>query len=158
MPDTLLYDLARKLLDAVVAGFADHGVALPTNRYVSNGSPAFDCSQVTVNLQRVFSGSPGAETQGQMGCGPLSVAEFSIDIVRCIPSMDDGANPPSDKTISASAKEIYTDLWILRLVVVEAWRNEEFGKGLSFSVRSAAPLDPSGGMGGSELLISVQVI
>lgn len=54
--------IADDLIAAVEADYASAGVTLPTRRIVIAGtSAAWDCEQLTVNLQRLYVGLPGQE-------------------------------------------------------------------------------------------------
>lgn len=76
--------VATAILDSVTAGFADLSIDLPARQTLIAGAlPAWDTDQLTVALQRVFAGLPGAEqgaaTPWQHG---TFTAVFEVQLVR----------------------------------------------------------------------------
>lgn len=113
MADETLWNLAQAVLAAVEARYAAAAapLALPARRYVSDGLPAWDCSdgQVTVRVTRTFAhdGSLVGETIGQAAVG--RGAEFEVEIMRCAPMIQGKGEYPSVSAIEGSAQVVYTD-------------------------------------------------
>lgn len=54
--------IAQSLLAGVVAGFADASVTLPKRQVIlAGGLPAWDTEQLTISLEVIYPGLPGAE-------------------------------------------------------------------------------------------------
>lgn len=107
-----LYALAAATLTAVENGYAAASVPLPDRRYVSNGLPAWDCEQVAVYVETVSPtlGDPAVPFI-QARVLPLGMrgAQIAIGIVRCVPVMDNDANPPPVIDEEGAALAIYRD-------------------------------------------------
>jgi hypothetical protein len=90
-------ELADLILNTVVATYADHGVDLPTRRYLAVGGPGatvHDCEQVTVSFEQAYSGLPGNQAQEPVKCGGPRSALFIIEVVRELPTSNtEAANP-----------------------------------------------------------------
>lgn len=102
------------MLTAIEEVFDDAGVELPDRRYVCDGDVAFDCEQGVVQITRVFSGTPGAEELSPLQCGLPQAAELDIWLIRCVPTIDDHGNPPTQEQIAASSEIIMADGELLR--------------------------------------------
>lgn len=56
------FAVAESLFDGVVAAFGDVSVKLPDRQVIlAGGLPAWDAEQLTVSLQRIYAGMPGAQ-------------------------------------------------------------------------------------------------
>lgn len=81
-------DIADHLLNTVVATFADHGVDLPTRRYLAvggQGDTVHDCEQLTVSFEQGYSGTPGNQAQEPVKCASPRSAVFIVEVVRALP-------------------------------------------------------------------------
>lgn len=154
---TALYDLARDVLDVVVAGFSAAGVDLPARQYVQAGEVAIDCEQVVVEIGRVFLGLPGQEVASGLKCCPPRSVSVVIWISRCVPTMaDDGSTDPD--ALDASSLAILTDGAVLLGTIIEAWKD---GTLLSLcdsiAFQGMTPVGPEGGFGGFRLDFQAQL-
>jgi len=161
--NTLFYDLARKVLDEVVARFATAGVALPARRYVANGEVARDpnaeedCSAVSVGFPRAFIGSPGIPRFEAITCAPIRTADLLIEITRCVPVPDDHGNPPSATEIDDSAKQILTDGYVLFAAILAAKSDGSMAPLCDkIAMGDLVLIGPEGGIGGVTITIAVQ--
>ena len=118
-----LYDLARGLLDAVVAWYEDADVDLPSRQYVSDGLPALDftedsAGQLTVQVMRTFycEGDPMAEV-GPNNMAAVEAAELEVVLVRCAPiasETGDTLTVPGADEIEDSAQSVLSDQELIR--------------------------------------------
>lgn len=90
-------ELADLILNTVVTTYADHGVDLPTRRYLAvggQGETVHDCEQVTVSFEQGYSGLPGNQAQEPVKCASPRSGVFIVEVVRALPSPNtDAANP-----------------------------------------------------------------
>ncbi|MGI8425601.1 MAG: hypothetical protein ACR2M4_03190 [Actinomycetota bacterium] len=161
--NTLFYDLAKKILDEVVARFTAAGVALPGRRYISNGEVARDpnapedCSAVSVGLLRAFIGAPGIPRIEAINCAPTRTADLQIEITRCVPVPGDQGNPPTAKAIDDSAKQILTDGYVLFAGILAAKGDGSLAPLCDkVAMGDLALIGPEGGIGGVTITIAVQ--
>lgn len=120
MADTLLFDLAERLLE--VAGAALDSP--PTRSYVCIGDDlATDrCAHLAVFLSpNGLTQSIAAKARGSAQAPlpttktAIRVAQFTVSLLStdCYPTHGDAANPPDPAAISAAAEAVYTDQWDL---------------------------------------------
>lgn len=125
MSDAALVDLAEAVLIAIVNYWPDvpstdpdlpYVRALPERQYITVGTPASDCEQLVVAVQRTFGneGNPAVERIIPIGSGVpwLRAMVIDVQILRCVEVVDaPGGEPvvPSADTIQAEAGAILTD-------------------------------------------------
>lgn len=81
-------EIADHILNTVVATYADHGVDLPTRRYLAvggQGDTVHDCEQLTVSFEQGYSGLPGNQAQEPVKCASPRTAVFIVEVVRALP-------------------------------------------------------------------------
>lgn len=96
-PEALI-TLAHHILDTVVETYGQYGVDLPTRRFLAvggQGGTVHDCEQVSVSFEQGYSGAPGAQSQTIQKCDGVQTAVFYVEVVRCIPVVNDGAQQQS---------------------------------------------------------------
>ena len=96
-PDALI-TLAHHILNTVVETYGQYGVALPSRQFLSvggQGGTVHDCEQVSVSFEQGYSGAPGAQSQTIQKCDGVQTAVFYVEVVRCIPTTNDGAQQQS---------------------------------------------------------------
>lgn len=156
---TDLYDLAVVAKDAVVAYYLAQGVELPERRYVADGIPAWfpGCPQFTTRIVRVYSGTPGAETVGEVDCLVQFTAVVGLEVTRCVPTVNDRGDPPPADDVEASAGVVLADPALLFSAVFDAYQSGDFGDcgGLAYEQWTAK--GPDGGMAGGELTVRLQI-
>lgn len=160
MGSSVLYDAAEAILGAITAHFAaildeDEApapIALPDRQFVANGPIAFDCEQLTAEVVRLYSGTPGAENTPTK-CVMLNCAELRVWLLRCVPATEEGAPIPTAAALDASATAILTDLWELTQALARAGKADALAP-VGLIVTGAAPIQPQGKIGGS--LVSLQ--
>lgn len=152
-----LYTLAGDLLAAVEGYFAAEAPAvdLPDRRYVTTGSPAFDCEQVTVTIPQLFTGLPGSAYVGPLVPGVTSAVELQVSVIRCVPTMDDGGNPPDTTDLETSAQELLIDADLLRAAMFEAKKDGVFDTCNDVVIAETIAYGPEGGFGGWTQIVRV---
>ncbi len=91
-------DLADRILETVVATYADHEVELPTRRYLAvggSGSTVHDCEQLTVSFEQGYSGLPGNQAQEPAKCAGPRSGVFVIEVVRALPLPNTTSSNPA---------------------------------------------------------------
>jgi hypothetical protein len=108
-----IWNLSVRLLEQVRQIYARVGIALPSRQYVTLGTPAQDCEQVTVAFQQTYIGPPGDEASTPQRCdGPRS-AVFQITITRCVPTVDAKNRVPTPEQMEPSTQALMQDAWLL---------------------------------------------
>ncbi len=163
--NSVLYDLAHDVLDAVVTTFAAAAVGLPSRRYVTSGLVAADCEQLVVSLEMVNRGIPGVPDIAPQQSPGARVSPrhltMGIWLIRCVPMPTQAAHqvrPPSEADLDASGLELATDLWLLFHGIHAAYAS---GTILStcegLGIGPATPLGPEGGFGGSYCRVNTEI-
>jgi hypothetical protein len=147
--------LLQLTLDTIVGTYEQAGVDLPERRYISYGSTAVDCEQLTVELGQFYSGAPGEDPNALQHCdGPVS-AVMVVQLFRKAPVGSGQRNQlaPSADAITAMALTMAKDAWLLLqaagAVDKAAWR-------VGY-VAEVTPISTSGGMVGASMNFTMQV-
>lgn len=165
------FEVATGLLGELVAYFDAQGADLPERRIVSPGAPgliAWDCPQIAVILGQIPwgigpDGGQTTPTTGAAGVWNMRHLSWSVQIVRCIPGIDDADGQPtvpSPAALSASAELIYADMALLSQGLVDIagrarqlpWWPNPAGQVQAGQVTA---LGPDGGYAGCEGLIAM---
>lgn len=111
-----LYDAAQRLLQNLVEQLEIQGVIVPDLVYIAPGNEvAWDCEQLTLNLNRVLGNYEGADTPFPTQHALLmNSAEFIATIIRCIPVRDEGGGMPSAQEMSDAAGVLIRDARAIR--------------------------------------------
>lgn len=152
---TTLADLGDAVLAAVVDGFSDASVSLPTRQFVADGQVVHDCEQVAVALDRLFTTLPRAEAPDQLlrAMPILWFATFVVHIVRCVPKPGTNGSMPDAADLTDAATTIHTDMW----VTGRSLRAGLAGSCESLNIEEGRLITHSGGFGGSTTRLTVQV-
>lgn len=145
-----LYDAAVQILDAVTTAHAAAVVAalpavikpLPDRQYVHVGEPAHDCEQVTVSFSALRHGTVNVEYVEAFVAAVPRVAEFAIEIVRCVPTEE----TPTVEALDGSAHEQMRDA----LIVLRGLQEAHAEKGLTLEGCGGAAIgraEPIAGVG-----------
>ncbi len=82
-------------------GFPE-GVPLPARRYWTIGTTAHDCEQCVLAVQQMFLGT--AETPLELTqCGGPRGLTFTVEVVRCVPTLDNRGRAPDAPVIEAAS-------------------------------------------------------
>jgi hypothetical protein len=102
-------EIADLILNTVVATYADHGVDLPTRRYLAvggQGETVHDCEQVTVSFEQGYSGLPGNQAQEPVKCAGPRTGVYIVEVVRALPSPNTAAANPTTMVPSRFGQEV----------------------------------------------------
>lgn len=164
-------ELARKFLDGVVDHFATAGVELPDRRFLAAGNPqliAWDCEQLFVALTGLGIGpAPDSPVQSPRAGGPIGAfnvrhAIFSIQLVRCTPTVADGSDQPfpSAAEIDAAGERSINDAGLLSDAVVRmcSQLQQELGRNHSVQAGLTSSLGPEGGYHANEATVAITAL
>lgn len=156
-----LHTLASALLAAIVDYYAanttEAAQALPARQYVADGTPAWDCEQVTVHVRRTFAIDGSGQEVGLLPLGHMvrRGAEMGLQVVRCIPTVEGEMEVefPTAEAIEESARVILTDAEMLADAAVVADQSGVLPgcDGVFFAGWENA--EPGGGLGGGTITI-----
>lgn len=153
-PPSRIYDIARDVLDAVVAGYLADAVDLPARRFVSLGPPAWDCELVACWVERTFghAGDVLAEDpdpiMAAVGHG-LRAALLRIQIVRCYPTLSDAGDPPTPAVMEAATATLLEDAQRVSNILVAASKAGAIGGCNSVAMLDWVSVGPDGAMAAS---------
>jgi hypothetical protein len=166
-----LVPIAQGILDDVEVFFTDNDVALPDRRCIAPGAPgliAWDCEQVVVSLASVNWGIGPAAAQpiSQAGsiAGVLEVrhAQWSVQVVRCTPRMDDSGTPPPVGALHSAGEGALLDAGLLSQFLVHCVAfphlHEWMMAGTVVRAGNVVSLGPSGGFHGFEGSLAMTVL
>lgn len=159
---TDLDELAQDCLDAcinaldTIPSFDASLAGSPARAFVAPGPVALDCcDQLAVNVGPILEGdaAPGFPAAS---IARINRVQLVVTASRCVPVPGANGNPPPVSEQEAAAKQINADKWAL-------WNHlyNMINDGLLFDQccdviwGALAPLNPSGGCGGSRLSITV---
>lgn len=163
-----LLPVGQGLLDDVRGFLLDNDVPVPDRYYLAPGAPgliAWDCEQLVVSLASVSWGP--SEDAGQLipqvggAAGVLEVrhAQWSVQLVRCTPQMDDNGDPPGMEEIQAAGEQALTDAGMLSQCLVNCAAfpkdHEWMPAGATARAGGVISLGPSGGYHGFEASFSM---
>lgn len=154
-----LFDLAVELRTSLVDYYAAAAgaPALPEPQYVVNAAfaqHALDCEQFVVAVDE-FGPDPGAIVTADGGSRLYGsfAAGLTVAVIRCVPTVDDGGNPPATSAVEASAADVLADLSLvvggtaMWAAATDLCRYVNLGRG--------TPIGPDGGLGGVTLPVTV---
>lgn len=154
-----LFDLAIELRTAVVDYYAaaPGAPALPEPQQVVNAAfaqHALDCEQFVVAVNE-FGPDPGAIITADGGTRLYGAfaAGITVAVVRCVPTVDDGGNPPATAEVEASAADVLADLSLVMSAATQ-WATGT-GSCRYVNLGRATPIGPDGGLGGVTLPLTV---
>lgn len=161
-PDAV-HGMATQLLTCVSAELAALEAGAPARSFVAPGAEiAWDdceCGQLTVHVLRIFPSDtfPLLKQTGPFSrCAPrLTVAEFVVTILRCVPVQDDQGNPPTAAALGAAALTDQLDRAAVRRGVVCCLTAEDPRRQLNYLVQEQLAVGVEGVCMGSELHLFV---
>lgn len=116
---TLIINL-EELIQVINAEFEQEQVALPTRQYIGvggAGDTAWDCEQLTVTVEQIYSGLPGQQSQEPVRCDMPHSGVIIVSLVRCIPGPTQAGRaapqPPTAEALDAYGRQALVDAWIL---------------------------------------------
>lgn len=157
-----LHDLAREFLEACVEALdtiPDYDATLagaPERTFVAPGPVALDCcDQLAVHVGTLLEGD-SAPFQPKASVARINLVTLVATASRCVPVPDNNGNPPPVLDQEEAARQINADKWaiwnhIYNLVNADLL----FDKCCDVIWGGLTALQPNGGCGGSQLLITV---
>lgn len=159
-PTDRLFVVADQVLAALESFYpaAPDSLALPERRYVSDGTPAYDCEQVAVQVARTMGilGNVAAE-QAMQVLGPMvqRAAEVVVHVIRCAPVVDDDGSAPSTDEVEASARGVLADAVMVPDALLAAYKAGLLGACSGVALGGWAGYGPEGGLVGG--LVTVRL-
>ena len=150
-PDAVA-DVADLILQDAEAALVNAGQAAPARVYRSHGQPAWDlCSEdALVVYVATLQPAPGAQR-----CAVRWRAEFHVQIIRCVPGIDDNGRAPTADALDGSAADLLRDAWVLAAAMPSF---AAAAVGCDDVVAGAArALGPSGGVAAWDLPLTVSI-
>jgi hypothetical protein len=145
--------LARAVLDALTERWPVGAAELPERRYVAFGEVAIDCEQITVSIERTFTIEADAATE-VTATGALffmRAVEVTVQIARCIPTVDDDGNMPRPEDIEVSAAIAAQDEQNIRDALIDAQQEGDLASCNGIALQNWTAVGPDGGFGGGRL-------
>jgi hypothetical protein len=159
-----LNELLQTVFDGVVDRLQQRQIEVPDRQYISAGSAvAYDMEQLTVNLNRVTGGRPGGEDVVQYNPFRVYMAEVQVTLLRKAPMIGTRGLLPSVEAEEASALIQVADMAALTEILGEMaqdgslYQNPAL-RGIPVAVGATMPYGPQGGIVGSVVVVSVQVV
>ena len=155
-----VWDLAVEVLAVVEDGYSAAAVPLPDRRYVSAGTPAYDCDQLVIWVARLGShaGDPAADFTTAVGAHPamsLRYAELNVTLLRCVPvvELDDqgGVILPSVLEEERAAELVLHDSLRIWQTLLEGRARLTTCNSLAWAGWASDP--PEGGLAGGTLTL-----
>jgi hypothetical protein len=87
-------------------------VPLPARRYWTTGSTAHDCEQMVLAIQQMFLGTAEVPLETTQCSGPRGLT-FTVEVVRCVPTLDNRGKPPSGEAIELASIHPVIDMEIM---------------------------------------------
>lgn len=159
-PD-LLWTMAQEVVDCICAALTEESeCACPCRACVVWGQPVWDqcCDgQLTVFVERVYVADNFPQTEsGSILCSAPLAGDFVLQLIRCVPTVDDNGNAPSCDELSESARKLLQELYISERALICCLA--AYKKKRRFTVRDARPVGPQGGCAGFEIRFSVELV
>jgi|SRR5688572_6700644 len=159
-PD-LVWVTAQEVLDCVCEALAEQSsCGCPCRSFVTINQPVWDecCEgQLALVMQRMYvmSNFPAANAQPIVCSSPLA-ADFTLQLIRCVPTMTETGVAPTAQELSDSAAQLYSDLYIAYRAVICCLA--AYKKARLFTMRDGRMVGPQGGCAGFEIQFTVQLV
>lgn len=166
-----LYDAASELLAAAAASLMDAPAGPITTQAIWPGLPAYDCAPALyVHAGGVSIGDtmplqpPLQPMQRMVTTGEVNLLALTITVLRCVPTVVQQGETvllPSTQLISMAAEDCYGDLWAIWNGLKNQHRAGTLFQRASgrreFAFDAAIPVRTSGGVGGWEIPVRVEL-
>jgi hypothetical protein len=93
-------------------GYSAGAVPLPGRKYWTIGQTAHDCEQMVLCVQQMFLGTSAMPLETSQCNGPRSLT-FTVEVVRCVPGLNNRGQPPAALAIQAASVDPVVDMEIL---------------------------------------------
>lgn len=157
--DAILDDIAHQLLDVTVAAL---GAFAPARVAVTPGPAVWElctADQVAVCWLRLRPSAPLTSTSP----GPhrklvATVADFRIEVIRCVATMDNNGRPPPPATLEDDALKLASDAKLMWYGITESVRTDTLVDGCTEVTYSQVQVNgPEGGKASVSMEITVQL-
>lgn len=168
MADTRLVDAGQHILDTLVDGLTAEGIVVPERRFLHTGEIAYDF--VGTNCGEAFIVSWAAAFQGGLGEGgegvnpircsmPLS-AQFTIALLRCVPTVNSQGKAPTAEALDASGENLMIEAWTLNKVIVEKAVDKTLIQLpiVDAAIGGSLPVGPDAALGGVTVQLFVGIL
>jgi hypothetical protein len=109
----VVYGVMQSVIDGIVAVYNAEDVDLPTRHILGVQATAHDCEQLSIVFEQLYVGGPGDQAEQPMRCeSPRSVV-MTVQLVRCVPTMQARGVPPTPAAMAESTSKQLTDTWLL---------------------------------------------
>jgi hypothetical protein len=104
-------------VEAALANIVNHydsvvHVVLPERRYWTVGQTAHDCEQLVLAVQQMFLGTAENPMELTQCSGPRGLT-FTVEVVRCVPTLDNRGKPPAGDVIETASVNPVIDMEIM---------------------------------------------
>lgn len=155
-----LYQAADRILSVIETAFEAANVALPPRRYIAGGDVAWDCpeGQLVIHMPRIYTGLPVAADLREVRCGTTRSAAVTVWLLRCVPTLEDDADPPAAEALDDSGRELLIDALLLSDTMIRAHsRGELVDDDTQVALGDLQAVGPQGGLGGWRQDLRIQV-
>lgn len=157
----LVWLVGQEVLDCVCDALtAQSSCGCPCRSFVTVGQPVWDSccdGQMALILDRLYVSSNFPQTEAQpIVCSSQLAGEFTLQLIRCVPTMSEDGTPPTAQALSDSSQSLYSDLYIAYRAVVCCLA--QYKKNRPFIMRDGRMVGPQGGCAGFEIKFSIQLI
>jgi hypothetical protein len=166
------HNVAEAFLEAAVDSLntltADDLAGAPDRQYVATGIPVIDCEQAVVWISKISETNAREDEIGELGIGArgrtgrVNFVTMTVMVARCIPVAAENKSgrvfAPTVEALAAASEQTDADAWVLWCGLNAARRDARIADvcdAVAFGDGTA--LTPSGGFGGWQIPISVQL-
>ena len=158
-----LFTLGTAVKEALVAFYADQGVALPARRLLIPSGRIDDCEQLAVQMAATQGhdgdvANPGAQDAARLGLAhALRAATVIVYVQRCVPGPQANGLPPTVQVSEDATRAILRDHSMLRNGILWAEETKVLPGCHGVAIGGWEMLEPAGGIGGSALTFTVDL-
>lgn len=168
-PDTRIKDIGHDLVDNIAAELDNRGITVPDRKLVTFGQTAIDfegddcTSLLAVSYQGLVQGISETGVPGTLirYAVPL-VSSWAIGLFRCVPTLNEDGDPPTDEAQIDSFDELSQDAMTLPSLIVALSQNGDLVTSLEgctlMGLGAVTPYGPSGGAGGSIVNLFISLV
>jgi hypothetical protein len=140
----------EKAMADIIRHYVGIGVPLPARQYWTIGTTAHDCEQMVLAVQQMFIGTAEQPLETTQCNGPRGIT-FTVEVVRCVPSLDNRGRAPEGEAIEVASVNPVIDMEVMLDL---ATYFDPYSLGVVVNVD---PITASGGMHGAIATYSVSL-
>lgn len=161
------YTIAHDALDAVKEQLAEGLGGVPARSCVVPGAIAWDecdtCGQLAIAAQRIFptTNFPTEDNTSSSQCGSAAFLgiDFTVQIIRCAPTIDESGNPPSCDALDRCAKIVMQDAYYVICAITTLLDALIASDAIvDYLLRQQLFIGPEGACTGSDFVFTVGVL